>query len=68
MVTIRVVFTLVINNSWKLYQIDVNNAFLYGSLDEDVYINLPQGYHAPGDTLFNKLLKSLYGLKQAPRK
>lgn len=38
-VTVRVVISLAINNSWNLYQLDVNNLFLYGNLEEDVYIS-----------------------------
>lgn len=48
----------------NLYQ----QRFLYGILDEDVYMNPPQGYLTMGDTHVWKLLKSLYGLKHAPRK
>lgn len=55
---------------------DVNNAFLYGDLEEEVYISIPQGYSLPAAfTNYNskvplvcRLLKSLYGLKQSPRK
>ncbi|KAI3750087.1 hypothetical protein L2E82_20712 [Cichorium intybus] len=68
MVTVRIVITLVINSGWSLFQLDINNAFLYGNLDEDVYMVQPQGYHSKGDVRVCKLLKSLYGLKQAPRK
>ncbi|XP_052622644.1 uncharacterized protein LOC111911314 [Lactuca sativa] len=41
----RVVITLAVNKYWPLYQLDINNAFICGDLTEDVYMNLPQGYH-----------------------
>lgn len=43
-VTIRCLITLAVNQSWNLYQLDINNAFLYGEIEEDVYMTLPQGY------------------------
>ncbi|KAJ0881528.1 putative RNA-directed DNA polymerase [Helianthus annuus] len=68
MVTVRVILKLAINKGWPLYQLDINNAFLYGSLSEDVYMSLPQGYFDNEKNKVCKLVKSLYGLKQAPRK
>ncbi|KAI3688864.1 hypothetical protein L2E82_46759 [Cichorium intybus] len=68
MVTVRIVVNLAVNNNWTLFQLDINNAFLYGNLDEDVYMTLPQGYFTKEDKRVCKLSKSLYGLKQAPRK
>ncbi|GJU24542.1 reverse transcriptase domain-containing protein [Tanacetum coccineum] len=43
-VTVRCVLSLAIKNKWSLFQLDVNNAFLYDDLEEDVYMSLPEGY------------------------
>ncbi|GJY04599.1 ribonuclease H-like domain-containing protein [Tanacetum coccineum] len=66
-VTVRCVINLAVQNNWFIFQLDVNNAFLYGDLDETVYMSLPEGFFNPGDKRVCRLKKSLYGLKQAPR-
>ncbi|GJU42187.1 ribonuclease H-like domain-containing protein [Tanacetum coccineum] len=52
---------------WPLFQLDINNAFIYGDLSETVYMSLPDDYFDKNDNRVCRLKKSLYGLKQAPR-
>ena len=63
--TFRVALSLVAKWDHELAQFDVPTAFLNAPVDEDIYMELPEGYEQPG--MVCKLQKSLYGLKQAPR-
>jgi hypothetical protein len=54
----------------EIHQMDVVSAFLAGGLEEEVYMEQPQGYSILGNNeeeLVCKIRKPLYGLKQAPR-
>ncbi|KAK8928605.1 hypothetical protein KSP39_PZI017256 [Platanthera zijinensis] len=53
---------------WKMWQLDVNNVFIYGEIDKVIFMIQPPRYVSedhPGYVC--KLRKALYGLKQAPR-
>nr|GEV49528.1 zinc finger, CCHC-type [Tanacetum cinerariifolium] len=53
---------------FKARLMDVKITFLNSELDEEVYMNQPQGFIMPGnENKVCKMIKSLYGLKQAPK-
>ena len=64
--TIRMLFALAVQKDWEVCQIDVKTAYLYGDLDEEIFMEPPNGLDVPeGHVLC--LRKALYGLKQAGR-
>ena len=66
--TVRLVISLATSHEWCLCQLDVNNAFLQGTLIKDVFMAQPQGFSDidhPNHVCW--LNKAIYRLKQAPR-
>jgi hypothetical protein len=66
--TIRVLLALATSHGLHIHQMDVKTAFLYGGLDEEIYMEQQAGYKIPGqENKVCRLIKCLYGLKQAPK-
>ena len=62
------IISLVAIEYLHIEQLDVKTTFLHGDLEEEIYMQQPQGYEVKGkENLVCMLKKSLYGLKQAPR-
>lgn len=64
-VTVCSFLTVAAIHDWSLHQMDVHNAFLHGDLDEEIYMDVPQGLRRQEEKKVCRLRKSLYGLKQA---
>jgi hypothetical protein len=66
--SIRTTIALVAKMNWKLHHMDMKIAFVNGVIEEEVYIEQPQGFEVEyRKTHVCGLKKALYGLKQAPR-
>ena len=67
--SLRAILAIAAAADYEIHQMDVKTAFLNGDLDEDIYMQQPDGYRADGDQADYvwKLNKSLYGLRQAGR-
>jgi hypothetical protein len=66
--TICIILSIVVSKGWSLRQLDVQNTFLHGYLEEEVYMQQPPGYEDIRQPNYVcKLDKTLFGLKQAPR-
>lgn len=67
-VSIRFLLSMVVHFNIELQQMDVNTTFFHGYLDEDIYMEQPEGYEDKEHPEKVCLLKrSLYGLRQSPR-
>lgn len=62
----KALFAIAAAMDYEIEQMDVKTAFLYGSVDEQVYVEQPTGYEEDSDSVC-LLDKALYGLKQSPR-
>ena len=66
--SIRMLIAIAAIHNFEIHQMDVKTAFLNGELDEEIYMEQPEGFNVLGQTKkVCRLVKSLYGLKQAPK-
>ena len=66
--TVRLMLALAALENWYITGLDVRSAYLYGKLNEEIYMEQPEGFAAPGqERKVLHLWRALYGLKQAGR-
>ncbi|CAB3257951.1 unnamed protein product [Arctia plantaginis] len=63
--TLKSLFAIAASKNSEIVTFDVKTAFLYGELDDDIFMYIPDGYDKEPNKIY-KLKKALYGLKQAP--
>jgi hypothetical protein len=65
--SIRSILALSVQMGWKIHQMDVKTTFLNGVIEEEVYIEQPEGFETFNrESHVCRLKRALYGLKQAP--
>lgn len=65
---VLLILSIIVSFGWLIRQIDIHNAFLRGSIYEEVYMTQPLRFaHPQFPYHLCKLHKALYGLKQTPR-
>ena len=64
--SLRLLLALAALEDWEIHQMDIKSAFLNGLLDEEIYMEQPEGFVVPGqEGKVCLLAKAIYGLKQA---
>ena len=66
--SIRALISIAAEMGWEIHQMDVKTTFLNGIIQEEIYVEHPQGFEIhERDSHVCRLKKALYGLKQDPR-
>ena len=63
--TVQLLLAYACRNDWDIESLDVKTAFLYGNLNEEIYMEQPEGFKIGSSNKVYRLLHALYGLKQA---
>jgi hypothetical protein len=64
--SLRLILALAALEDWEIHQMDIKSAFLNGLLEEEIYMEQPEGFITPGqESKVCLLKKAIYGLKQA---
>jgi len=64
--TARLLLGIAALENWDILSVDVKTVYLYGKLDEEIYMEQPEGFRLPGhENKVWRLRRALYGLKQA---
>lgn len=65
--SVRSLVALAFSQNWRLHHLDINNAYLHGYLDQEVYMKPPAGHKEEQSGKVCRLKGSLYGLNQTSR-
>jgi hypothetical protein len=63
--SLRLLLAITAEQGWRPQQVDVKSTYLYGDLDEQIFMTLPEGHREKGKTA--RLRKCIYGLTQSRR-
>ncbi|KAF7761821.1 hypothetical protein Agabi119p4_9813 [Agaricus bisporus var. burnettii] len=63
--TARLIFGVAALEDWEIESVDVKAAYLYGKLEEEIYMEQPEGFRKDNDNRVWRLHRALYGLKQS---
>ena len=61
--SLRTILAIAAEHDLEIHQMDVKCAYLNGELEEEIFMELPPGFNAPGNMVF-RLQKAVYGTKQ----
>ncbi|KAL0337555.1 UNVERIFIED_CONTAM: hypothetical protein Scaly_2030600 [Sesamum calycinum] len=62
-VTVLLLLAVASSYAWPIHQVDINNVFLHGFLDEDIYTSTPDGYFVPEDYCCEAVLGPEFTIK-----